>query len=63
MIFSAFLLRFGESPTESPLLHTQQELARFLAENGANLGKGADEFDNTPLHACCINGHKEVRNG
>lgn len=51
----------GWTPMFRACYNNRLELARFLAENGANLGQGADDFSNTPLHACCINGHKEVR--
>jgi hypothetical protein len=35
-------------------------MVKFLLEHGASLGRGADEWENTPLHACAINGHKDV---
>ena len=50
----------GWTPMFRACYNNRLELARFLAENGANLGRDADDFQNTPLHACCINGHREV---
>lgn len=50
----------GWTPIFRACYNNRLELARFLAEHGANLGREADDFQNTPLHACCINGHREV---
>ena len=36
------------------------DLVKFLVENGASIGRDADEWQNTPLHACAINGHAKV---
>lgn len=53
----------GWTPIFRACYNNRLELAQFLAEHGANLGRNADDFENTPLHACCINGHREVRYG
>lgn len=50
----------GWTPMFRACYNNRLELARFLAQSGANLGRDADDFQNTPLHACCINGHREV---
>ena len=53
----------GWTPIFRACYNNRLELAQFLAEHGANLGRNADDFENTPLHACCINGHREVHYG
>jgi hypothetical protein len=50
----------GWTPLFRACYNNHLELAKYLAENGANLGRDADDFQNTALHACCINGHRQV---